>query len=68
MKIKKFDVVKLPFDVESNHPILARLLVLSKIHKLISFDKIQPTLNGKPFGKPFYRLYIPKIRYTRGIE
>ena len=68
MKIKKFEIVTLPFDVESNHPMLARLIVLSKIHKLISFGKIQPTLNGKHLGKPFYRLYIPKIRYTKGNE
>ena len=65
MKIKKFEVVRLPFEVESNHPILSRLVVLSKIHKLILFGKIQPMLNGKALCKPFYRLYIPEIRYKK---
>lgn len=66
MKIKRFDIVRLPFDCESVHPIMARLIVLSKMHKLIKFGKIQPTIKGKEIGKPFYRLYVPKIRYIKG--
>lgn len=68
MKTKRFDIVKLPFDCETNHPILARLIILSKMHKLISFGKIQPTINGIECGKPFYRLYIPKIRVVNGSD
>ena len=68
MKIKKFDIVKLPFDVETNNPIMARLIILSKIHKLLIFAKIQPEIGGKECCKPFYRLYIPKIRFVNGSD
>ena len=68
MKVKKIDIVKLPFDMKTNHPILARLIILSKVHKLICFAKIQPTINGESIGKSFYRLYIPKIRVMNGSD
>jgi hypothetical protein len=68
MKIKRFDIVKLQFDVETEHQISARLIILSKIHTLIRFGKIQPTLNGMKCGRPFYRLYIPKIRIVNGSD
>ena len=66
MRIKKFDIVRLPCECETNHPIAARLIVLSKIYKLVKFRRIQITLNGKECYKPLYRLYIPKIRYIKG--
>ena len=65
MKIKKIEIVRLPFDVETNNPIVARLIVMTKIFRLVSFVKIQPMLFDKPACKPFYRLYIPKIRYIK---
>lgn len=66
MKIKRFDIVRLPYECESNHPVLARLTILANIHKLIKFVKIQPTFNGANCCKPYYRLYVPRIRYTKG--
>lgn len=66
MRIKKFDVVRLPYECETDHPALARLIVLSKTHKLVKFRRIQIVLNGKECCNPLYRLYIPKIKYIKG--
>lgn len=68
MKTKRFDIVRLVYDCKTNHPILARIIVLSKMHKVIKFVKIQPMVFGIDCCKPFYRLYIPKVRFFKVVD
>lgn len=65
MKIKKFAIERLEFDVEYVNPIFGRLYLLFNYFKLIKFAKIQPCIWDNPVCKPIYRIYMPKINIVK---
>lgn len=66
MKIKRFEVERIPIEVEFIRPIAGRLFLLFHFHMFVKFRKMQTVVYNNRYGsikrgKPLYRLYIPKI-------
>lgn len=66
MKISKFKIERIPIEVEYIRPIAGRLFLLFNLYRFVKFRKIQAVVYNKKCeiincGKPFYRLYVPKI-------
>lgn len=71
MKISKFKIERIPIEVEYIRPIAGRLFLLFNMHRFVKFRKIQTVVYNKKCkivncGKPFYRLYVPKIMVIKG--
>ena len=60
MKVKKFDVLIVPLEVEYLKPIMGRLFCLLAWLMLIRFKKFNFTMNGQPVFS-FYRLIVPRF-------
>lgn len=65
MKIKRFAIERLPFEVECNRLILGRLYLIANVFRLVKVEKINLCMFGKQIGKPIYRIYIPKIDFKK---
>lgn len=65
MKVKKFNVLTVPLEVEYENPILGRLFCLLCLVMLVRFKKFNFTMNDQPIFN-FYRLIIP--RFLKGGE
>lgn len=63
MKVKKFDVLTVPLEVEYTSPLLGRLFGLAAWLMLVRVKKFNFTLNGKPIFS-FWRLIVP--RFVKG--
>ena len=60
MKVKKFDVLTVPVEVEYKKPILGRLFGLLCWLMLVKVKKFNVTMNNQPIFS-FYRLIIPRF-------
>ena len=60
MKVKKFDVLTVPLEVEYENPVLGRLFGLFAWLMLVRVKKFNLTMNGKPISS-FYRLIVPRF-------
>lgn len=60
MKVKKFDVLIVPVEVEYKKPILGRLFGLLCWLMVVRVKKFNFTMNGQPIFS-FYRLIIPRF-------
>lgn len=58
MKVKKFDILAVPLEVEYKKPILGRLFGLLCWLMLVKVKKFNVTMNNQPVFS-FYRLIIP---------
>lgn len=68
MKMKKFDVLNVPIEVEYVSPVAGRLYGLLAWFMLIRMKKITFTLNEKPIGS-VYRLIVPRfVKGGAGVE
>ncbi len=59
-KIRKFDVVTVPLEVEYLNPILGRLFAVAAWFMLIRFKKFNLSVLGKN-QYSFYRLIVPRF-------
>lgn len=62
-KIKKFDVLTVPIEVEYTNPIAGRLFGVFAWLMLVRVKEFNLTVNGKPLSR-FYRLIVP--RFVKG--
>lgn len=60
MKVKKFDVLTVPLEVEYENSVLGRLFSLFAWLMLVRVKKFNLTMNGKPISS-FYRLIVPRF-------
>ena len=60
MKVKKFDVLTVPLEVEYKKPILGRVFGLFIWLMLVRVKKFNFTMNGQPVFS-FYRLIVPRF-------
>ncbi len=60
MKMKKFDMLTVPVEVEYENPILGRLFGLFAWLMLVRVKKFNLTINGQPVSS-FYRLIVPRF-------
>ena len=60
VKMKKFDVLIVPVEVEYKKPIRGRLFALFCRLMLVRFKKFDFTMNGQPIFS-FYRLIVPRF-------
>ena len=60
MKVKKFDVLIVPVEVEYKKPILGRLFGLLCWLMVVRVKKFNLTMNGKPIFS-FYTLIVPRF-------
>ncbi len=67
MKVKKFDVLIVPLEVEYLKPIMGRLFCLLAWLMLIRFKKFNFTMNGQPVFS-FYRLIVPRFLKGGGAD
>lgn len=58
MKMKKIDILPVPFEVEYKKPILGRLFVFYAWFKLVRFKRISLIMNSETVCS-FYRLIVP---------
>lgn len=67
MKVKKFDVLTVPLEVEYVKPIMGRLFCLIGWVMLVRFKKFNFIMNSQPvFG--FYRLIVPRFLKGGGAD
>ena len=64
-KIRKFDVLFVPVEVEYIKPVLGRVIGFTAWVLLIRLKRFNITMNNKPLCS-FYRLIIP--RFVKGGE
>lgn len=67
VKVKKFDVLTVPLEVEYKNPILGRLFGLFVWLMLVRVKKFNLTMNGQPMFS-FYRLIVPRFLKGGGID
>ena len=60
MKVKKFDVLIVPLEVEYLKPIMGRLFGLFICLMVVRVKKFNLTMNGKPIFS-FYTLIVPRF-------
>lgn len=60
MKVKKFDVLTVPLEVEYKKPILGRVFGLFIWLMVVRVKKFNLTMNGKPIFS-FYTLIVPRF-------
>lgn len=60
MRVKKFDVLTVPVEVEYTKPILGRLFGLLCWLMVVRVKKFNFTMNGQPIFS-FYRLIVPRF-------
>lgn len=60
MRVKKFDVLTVPVEVEYKKPILGRLFGLLCWLMVVRVKKFNFTMNGQPILS-FYRLIVPRF-------
>lgn len=65
MKIKRFAIERLPFEVECNRPILGRIYLIANFFRFVKVGKINICMFEKQIWEPIYRLYIPKIDFKK---
>lgn len=70
LRIKRFEVVPLEYEVETTAPLLAKLRVYCTFWRYVRLCKIQPTLGEKPLCekplcRPFWRLFYARIKWVR---
>lgn len=68
MKIKRFEIERVPVEFEYIRPIAGRLYMLLCFVKLIRHVKVQPTISGVAACKPIHILCIPKKIKSSGSE
>ena len=64
-KIRKFDVLSVPVEVEYKKPVLGCVIVFITWLLLIRVKRFNITMNNKPLYS-FYRLIVP--RFMKGGE
>lgn len=67
MKVKKFDVLIVPLEVEYLKPIMGRLFCLFIWLMVVRVKKFNLTMNGKPIFS-FYRLIVPRFLKGGGAD
>jgi hypothetical protein len=67
VKVKKFDVLTVPLEVEYKKPILGRVFGLFIWLMLVRVKKFNLTMNGKPISS-FYRLIVPRFLKGGGAD
>lgn len=67
MKMKKFDMLTVPVEVEYENPILGRLFGLFAWLMLVRVKKFNLTINGQPVSS-FYRLIVPRFLKGGGAD
>lgn len=67
MKVKKFDVLTVPLEVEYIKPIRGQLFALFCWLMLVRFKKFNFTMNGQPIFS-FYRLIVPRFLKGGGAD
>lgn len=67
MKVKKFDVLTIPLEVEYKKPILGRVFGLFIWLMLVRVKKFNLTMNGKPISS-FYRLIVSRFLKGGGAD
>lgn len=65
MKIKRFEVVPIDYEIKTNAPLLVKLRVYGTFWRFVRLRKLQPTLGKKPIGRPFWRLFYARIKWVR---
>lgn len=65
-KIKKFDVVTVPVEVEYINPVLGRLFGLVAWFMLVRVKKFNLTMDNAPVCS-FYRLIVPRFLKGGGV-
>ena len=65
-KIKKFDLLPVPVEVEYKNPVLGRLFGAAAWAKLVRLKKFNLTMNGKTVCS-FYRLIVPRFVKGGGV-
>lgn len=60
MKVKKFDVLTVPLEVEYENPVFGRLFGLFAWLMLVRVKKFNFTMNSQPVFS-FYRLIVPRF-------
>lgn len=60
MKVKKFNVLTVPLEVEYKKPILGRVFGLFIWLMVVRVKKFNLTMNGQPIFS-FYRLIVPRF-------
>lgn len=66
-RVKKFDVLTVPLEVEYKKPILGRVFGLFAWLLLVKFKKFNATMNGQP-AFSFYRLIVPRFQKGGGDD
>ena len=67
MKVKKFNVLTVPLEVEYKKPILGRVFGLFIWLMVVRVKKFNLTMNGKPIFS-FYRLSVPRFLKGGGAD
>ena len=67
MKVKKFDVLIVPLEVEYLKPIMGRVFGLFIWLMVVRVKKFNLTMNGKPIFS-FYTLIVPRFLKGGGAD
>lgn len=67
VKVKKFNVLTVPLEVEYKKPILGRVFGLFIWLMVVRVKKFNLTMNGKPIFS-FYTLIVPRFLKGGGID
>lgn len=65
LRIKRFDVVPLDYEIETNAPLRVKLLFYGTFWRFVRLRRITLTLGGKPVSRPFWRLFYARIKWVR---
>lgn len=71
MRIKRFEVVPLDYEIETNAPLLVKLRVYGTFWRFVRLCKVQltvltvPRCDQKPIGRPFWYLFYPRIKWAK---
>lgn len=71
MKIKRFEVVPIDYEIKTNAPLLVKLRVYGTFWRFVRLCKVQPTVltaprcDQKPIGRPFWCLFYARIKWVR---
>lgn len=66
MKMKRFRIHIIEKDCVTDKPLwFANLHFLLNYFRFVKLSRIQPTIDGKPAGKPSYLLVMAKVHFHR---
>lgn len=71
MRIKRFEVVPLDYEIETNAPLLVKLRFYGAFWRFVRLYKVQPMvltaphIDQKPIGRPFWYLLYPRVKWVR---